>query len=82
MALYQDNGALEAEHFTNFSFPQPNDDHSLPIVDNILPPVPPTDQHAATEFYNTISVLIEDLQKFQEGLSIIHNLLSVILRFD
>lgn len=80
MTLYQDTNPLDAENFTSFSFAQANDDPSLPIVDNILPQVPPSDYRAATDFYNTISNLIEDLQKFQEGLSIIHNLLSVFLR--
>ena len=79
MALYQDTNGLDAENFASFSFPQANDDTSLPIVDNILPQVPPSDYRAATDFYNTISSLIEDLQKFQEDLSVIHNLLSVFL---
>ena len=79
MALYQDTNGLDAESFASFSFPQANDDSSLPIVDNILPQVPPSDHRAATEFYTTISTLIEDLQKFQEDLSIIHNLLFVFL---
>jgi hypothetical protein len=79
MALYQDTNSLDAENFASFSFPQASDDPSLPIVDNILSQVPPGDYQAATDFYNTISALIEDLQKFQEDLSMIHNLLSVFL---
>jgi hypothetical protein len=78
MALYQDANGLDSEQFSNFSFPQANDDSSLPMVDSMLPPVPPNDHRAATDFYNTITTLIEDLQKFQEGVSIIHNLLYFI----
>jgi hypothetical protein len=77
--MYQDTNSLDTEQFANFSFPQTNDDQSLPIVDNILPQVPPNDHRAATDFYDTISTLIEDLQKFQEGLLAVHNLMSVIL---
>jgi hypothetical protein len=76
MTLYQDTNALDTDNFASFSFTQVNDDPSLPIVDNILPQVPPSDYRAATDFYNAISTLIEDLQKFQEHLSIIHNILS------
>jgi hypothetical protein len=50
-------------------------DPSLPLVDSIPPQVPPGDYRAATDFYNAISTLIEDLQKFQEDLLIIHNIL-------
>ena len=76
MALYQDTNGLDTESFASFSFPQANDGSSL---DNILPQVPPSDHRAATDFYTVISTLIEDLQKFQEDLSIIHNLLFVFL---
>lgn len=76
MALYQDTSALDAENFASFSFTQASDDPSLPIVDSILPQV---DYRAATDFYNAISALIGDLQKFQEDLSIVHNILSLFL---
>jgi hypothetical protein len=78
MALYQEANGLEHENFANFSFPPGGDDinQPLPIVDNILPQVPPTDHRAATDLFNTITALMEDLQKFQENLFTVHNLLS------
>jgi hypothetical protein len=78
MALYQEPSALDAEGFGNFSFSQQSDDinHALPIVDNILPQVPPNDHRAATEFLNALTALMDDLQKYQEGLAMVHNLLS------
>ena len=79
MALYQDTNGLDGENFANFSFTQPNDDinQPLPIVDNILQPVPPTDHRVATDFFNAVARLMDELQKFQENLSIVHNLLSI-----
>ena len=79
MALYQDTSSLDTENFANFSFPQSNDNinSQLPIVDDILPQAPPSDHRAATDFYTAITNLLEGLQKFQENLSLVHNLLFV-----
>lgn len=75
--MYQDTTALETENFANFSFPQPNDDinQQLPIIDAILPQVPPSDQRAATDFLNAVSTLNDQLQKFQDDIVALHNLL-------
>jgi hypothetical protein len=75
MALYQESNGLDHENFANFSFPQGTDD-------NILPQVPPTDHRAATDMFNAITSLIEDLQKFQENLSVVHNLLFVSSQYS
>ena len=77
--MYQEQGPLDTENFANFSFPQNDDINSSLPMDTIIPQAPPTDARAATDFYETISTLIEDLQKFQENLNIIHNLLSPLL---
>ena len=72
--MYQDANGLDNENFANFSFGQANDDQSLPI-ENILAQVPATDHRAATDLYNTITTLVHDISKFQEDLTVIHNLL-------
>jgi hypothetical protein len=74
--MYQEQGPLDTENFANFSFPQNDDINASLPMDTIIPQAPPTDARAATDFYETITTLIEDLQKFQESLNIIHNLLS------
>lgn len=76
MALYQDPGGLDGENFANFNFAQSEDiNQPLPIVENILPQVPPTDHRAANDFVATVEGLMEDLSKFQEDLSVMHSLL-------
>jgi len=77
MAMYQETNGMDTENFANFSFPHSNDDinQPIPIVDNLLQQAPALDQRAATDFHNTITQLMDDLQKFQEGISIVHSLL-------
>lgn len=82
MALYQEQSTIDAEGFANFSFSQQSDDinHAIPIVDNI-PQVPPSDHRAATDFLNAVTALMGDLQKYQDGLTMVHNLLSPSIPF-
>jgi hypothetical protein len=76
--MFQDPAHLETEGFANFSFSAPTDDinQQIPIVDTILPPAPPSDQRAATEFFTAVSNLTDQLQKFQDEIVALHNLLS------
>ena len=74
--MYQEQTSLDAENFAGFSFPQNDDINASLPIDTIIPQAPPTDARAATDLYETIATLIEDLQKFQETLNLIHNLLS------
>jgi len=75
--MYQDTPTLETDSFANFSFPQQTDgiNQQIPIVDTILPQVPPSDQRAATDFFNAVSTLTDQLQKFQDDIVALHNLL-------
>jgi hypothetical protein len=75
--MYHELNGVDSENFANFSFPQPNEDvnNPLPIVDTTVLQAPPSDHRAATDFLNTITRLTDDLQKFQEGVSIIHAML-------
>lgn len=75
--MYQEQGQLDADNFASFSFAQNDDINSSLPIDAIIPQAPPTDARAATDFYQTITTLIDDLQKFQETLNLIHNLLSL-----
>jgi hypothetical protein len=76
--MFQDTAPLETESFANFSFAAPTDDinQQIPIVDTILPAPSPSDQRAATEFFNAVSNLTDQLQKFQDEIVALHNLLS------
>jgi hypothetical protein len=75
--MFQDTAPLETEGFANFSFTATDDiNQQIPIVDGILPPPPPSDQRAATEFFTAVSNLTDQLQKFQDEIVALHNLLS------
>jgi hypothetical protein len=82
MSMYQEDPGMDnsSENFASFTFPQPNEDinQPLPIVDAALLQAPATDHRAANDFLNTATRLIDDLQKFQENVSVIHNLLSAL----